>query len=139
MIVWTISALPLVLGACIKMLIGALWYSPLLFGKYWMKSLGFQMEDIQSEEGKRSAKIGYLLSSLTALTSSYIIGVLLASLEVTTGGEAFRVLLLLIACFTMPVILGRHLWAKHPWGLFPIDLGYEWVTLTLIALIYVWF
>ena len=43
-----ISILAIILAVVANMIIGALWYSPLLFANVWMKSLGKTREELHA-------------------------------------------------------------------------------------------
>ena len=60
-----LSILAIILAVIANMVIGALWYSPVLFAKIWMKSLGKSMEELQMA----NANIGY---GLTTLAGSFL-------------------------------------------------------------------
>ena len=65
----------------ITMILGALWYSPLLFGNTWMKLMGFTEEQIKKDG---SAK-GMVVSVFT----SFIEALVLAALIVMTSTGTF--------------------------------------------------
>ncbi|MBW5446026.1 DUF1761 family protein [Cohnella sp. CFH 77786] len=67
-----------ILAALATMVLGFLWYSPVLFGKAWVKQMGKKMEDMSG-----GGALTYVLTALTALGGSFILALL-----VTLGGEA---------------------------------------------------
>lgn len=56
-----INYLAVLVAAVLNMAIGALWYSPVLFAKPWMKAIGKSMKDM----GKPGP--GYALTTLGSL------------------------------------------------------------------------
>ncbi len=135
---WIPQPLPLSLGAALKVFIGALWYSPLLFGTRWMRLMNLTEVDVTTPEFKRSAKRAYLLSIAVALLGSYVVGMLITGLQLQSTGAALGLLSVLFMGLMFPILLSRHLWGKDNWGLLPINMGYEWFSHVLMGLCYVW-
>lgn len=65
-----INYVAVLVAAISSMVVGALWYSPLLFGKMWMKMLGKTEEEIKKEGG---ASTGYIVAGISSLLASYIL------------------------------------------------------------------
>jgi hypothetical protein len=63
------------------MVIGFLWYSPVLFGNVWVKQIGKKMEDMSG-----GGPLTYILTALTALIGSYILALLLTLMDERTIG-----------------------------------------------------
>lgn len=114
--------------------VGALWYSPLLFGKAWMKEVGIgpaQMEEMKKKGmGKRYA-LGYLI----CLLSSFSFGLLASRLGVIHPGGALKLALLLWIGFILPPIFSPLLWQGKSLKLFALNGGYYLAFLTAIALV----
>ncbi len=60
---WGVAA-----ATAFTMIVGALWYSDLLFAKQWMKLIGRTPEDLQKDGGQM-----YLLTALCWLLAAYIL------------------------------------------------------------------
>ena len=113
------------------MLIGALWYSPVLFGKIWMKELGIKEEDISREEGTRAM----LLSMLPALVSVGVVYILLAFLNARTLPDALIVGSLASLGLVGMNALNLTLFEGRSLKLVCINAGYSFVSLNTAALI----
>ena len=76
-----------VLGAAVAtMVIGFLWYSPLLFAKPWMVAMGYDPEDkARMEAMRRSAGKSYAISFVASLVSAFILAKII---HVTTVNSA---------------------------------------------------
>ena len=70
-----IRVLPFVIGAVVNMVLGALWYSPVLFAKPWMKEAGITEEYVKVSQGKMG-KV-YMFTTLFSFITSYVIGFLI--------------------------------------------------------------
>jgi hypothetical protein len=57
----------IVVAAIVPMVLGVLWYSPVLFAQLWLLAVG------RTEEEPSGAALGYLLSAVSALLSAYVL------------------------------------------------------------------
>ncbi len=44
-----VTLLPILVSAILAVAVGSIWYSPLLFGSVWLKSIGISMENADEE------------------------------------------------------------------------------------------
>ena len=51
-----VNYLAVLVAAIVNMVVGALWYSPLLFGKAWMKLTGFNKKQLKKAKEKAKKK-----------------------------------------------------------------------------------
>ena len=70
-IIWSV-----ILAGFSYLLIGALWYSPLLFGKQWIKLNGFTDDDFKSNKPMWMIS---LFSFLSACVASFVISMVLGA------------------------------------------------------------
>lgn len=55
-------------------LIGGLWYSPILFGKVWMKENGFTEEDVKNHSAARKFGVSFLMALIMAANLAAFLG-----------------------------------------------------------------
>ena len=106
-----VAALPLIAATAVMVLIGALWYSSLLFGKAWVRHTGIRATDIRAGEKKR----GYAVGIITSLAMAYLLGLLVAHSDKGTHlfyGVGF------IWFFIIVEQLNGVLWRRDPIALF---------------------
>lgn len=82
-----INFLGVIVAGVLFMILGALWYSPFLFGNMWLKMIGKTAEEIQ----QTSKPSDYLFAFIGALLSALILEILLNSLGVTALGDGLLV------------------------------------------------
>lgn len=46
-----INYLAVLIAAIVSMIVGGLWYSPILFGKMWTKAMGWNEETMKEKKG----------------------------------------------------------------------------------------
>ena len=72
----SIHWLPVVVSAVAVFAIGALWYSPLLFGKAWVKAHGHTPEKIEAMRASmgRSSAVSFVCYLVRAAAMSVLVG-----------------------------------------------------------------
>ena len=116
----------------IRVAVGALWYSPVMFLKPWLTLSG--VSDAQMKAGMAKAVITDVIFSLImafvllhairyALPTSHSVGLGLAVGFLNWLG------------FIVPVQAGSITYEKKPFGYFAINSGYQLVTILLMAVV----
>lgn len=73
-----------IIGAAVAaMVIGAVWYSPVLFAKQWLEAVGKKASDIN----KSDANTGYMVAMVAALVQAYVLTHLVTYFKFATGTE----------------------------------------------------
>lgn len=134
MTVFGLNIVGILAATFIGMVLGALWYSPLLFGKQWMESIGKTPETLGSATGPM---VGSVIASLmTAIGISIIYSFSLIEVGSLSQGIVFGLTLGVLIIF--PAMLSDSLFCG--WGnrLLIIQSGYRVVSVLLmsVALIY---
>lgn len=125
-----VSILAIILAVIANMVIGALWYSPILFANIWVKALGKNMEDIDP----KGAKVGYGLTTLGGIFTAIVLSLFIHLLNTVTilDGALFGFLIGLIAAFRE---LSPTFFESRSYTLFFISAGYHIVSLTVMGII----
>jgi hypothetical protein len=121
-----------------SMILGALWYSPMLFGKAWQRGVGLSDEKLAA--GNMSLIYG--LAFLLSLAAAYAFGLLLAHLRglshgadlglwPSVGAGAAVGIFLVAASFGI-----NYLFERRSLGHWLINAGYHAVQFTLFGLIF---
>lgn len=122
------------LGAVINMVIGFLWYSPVLFGNVWAKMMG--MKDMSPDEMKKGLGRIYGLTFLAAMLTMYVLQLIIGRLNpagLPTLGIVYGVFIWL--GFVTTVQFTNWLFSKKPFQLFLIDTGYQLVSYIVLSLL----
>ncbi len=112
------------------LLIGALWYSPLLFGKQWIKLNGFTDEDFKSNKPMWMIT---LLSFLSAAVASFVISMILGPNPNASFGAIIGAS---IAIFWVTMSkLTSVLFENQPFNLFLLHAGFDLVSFMVMGAI----
>ena len=133
-----INYITVVVSTILAMGLGFVWYSPIMFGKRWMKEMNYTpevMEELKQKNGSGGMARTYSISTLQTLVASIIVAALLNSLIITSlGGLALFGFLLWLA-FSMPVALNNTLFGKDSLPLTAINSGYQLGAILILVLV----
>jgi hypothetical protein len=132
-----VNYLAVFLAGFVYMVIGFVWYSPLMFAKPWMKQMGYTMEALKKEQKKMGPLYG--LSFLAALVTAFMLSHVMTLSEhfygytsLTTGlTTAFFMWL----GFVAPVQLTDVIFGSKKWKLFAINTGYQLAALLAMGVV----
>jgi hypothetical protein len=138
MLIFQLNFLPVVVGALFIIILGAVWYSKILFGNKWMEYLGITMNDI--EFSNISMVKSYVITIISAFVTSYIMSVFINSLGIRDFFTGCLVGLLLWLALTLSRELKNLSWNDKPLGLIMIDSGYDLLYSVLVGgILAVWY
>ena len=130
-----ISIFAIILAVIANMIIGALWYSPVLFAKVWMKSLGKTAEELHTS----NANIGYGLTTVAGIFSAIVLSLFISMLDpVTIGGGALIGFLAGVGIASARELSPTFFEGRN-YTLFAISAGYHTVSLTVMGTIIAFF
>ncbi len=128
-----INILAVIVAAIVTFVIGALWYSPALFGKQWVAAHGYTPEKIEAM--RKGASKAYGLSFLCYLVMAAAIAVLLrmTHIESVIGGAKLGFLCWI--GFVANVGFTSQLFSDKHIKTYLLDAGYQLVYLVVMGLI----
>jgi hypothetical protein len=115
-------------AALATMVIGFLWYSPLLFARPWMVLMGYDPNDkAKLAEMQKSAGPMYAMSLVASVLSAAVLGKIIAIATVDTALYGMKIGLAVWLGFVTTVQLTNALFSKQPAKLYAINTGYQLV------------
>jgi hypothetical protein len=135
-----VNLLAVLVAAIATMVVGFLWYSPLLFAKPWMVLMGYDPNDKAGlERMRKSAGKSYGISFLASLLSAFVLGKIIVITTVNSALYGMKIGFAIWLGFVATVQLTEVLFAKKPAKLFLINTGYQMVCyLVMGAILAVW-
>jgi hypothetical protein len=124
-----INYLAVLAATVATMIIGFLWYSPVLFGQAWMKQVGLKKEDMSS-----GGAMTYVLTAVTALVGSFILALLLTLVNDKTISCGL-IIGLLVGLSISAKIGMNFLFEGRKLGLYLITVGYHLLSYLVAGLI----
>ena len=126
-----VNIVAVLLASIVSMILGFLWYSPIILGKPWMKEKGMNMETMKKEQ-KEMGKwylISFVLSLITAYVLAHVIALSLNFFHYPKHQTGLTSAFWMWLGFVMPVQATATLFGNRNWKLFGIDTGYQLVSL----------
>lgn len=71
----TLNIWAILVSVVVNMAVGMLWYSPVLFGKVWLKLVERKAEDIDQEDANRSMGLAIIPAIVSALGLAVLVGI----------------------------------------------------------------
>jgi hypothetical protein len=122
-----VNLLALLAASLASMGIGFLWYSPFLFGKPWMKLMGYSASDLK--EAQKEMGTGYLLSLIATLITVFVMAQIFKWVLPPNLNTALLISFMLWIGFIAPVQFTDVLFGRKPMNLFLINTGYQLVSI----------
>lgn len=128
---YSINYLAVLTAAVVYMILGALWYSPALFGKTWMKGVGKTAEQVK----KDASPVNYIFALVTSFIAAYGI----ARIFDWYGGggiiDAVKIAVLVGVCFVFTSMGVNDVMEGRPKGLTAINIFYHLISFVVMGII----
>ncbi len=112
---------PILVASVVAFGIGALWYSPILFGKEWMALTKTSEADIATAKGS-SMVWRYIVQFIITVVTFALLAFVMSITGSDTAGEGMFIAVLAWIGFPVMAAIGDMLWQKKPAKLAVITL-----------------
>lgn len=113
-------------SALATMVVGFVWYSPLLFARPWTVLMGYDPDDKEKlAEMQKSAGPSYMLSLLASIVSAAVLAKIIAVSAMNAPLQGMVVGLAVWLGFVTTVQLTNSLFMRQPAKLYAINTGYQ--------------
>jgi len=126
--------LAVALAALMPFLVGALWYAPFAFGRWWERAHGYD-DPARKALLMASAPRNYLAALVAYVILALVLRFLLYRLAASDASSAVRLAALVWLGFAATIGLTTVLFALQPPYLWAIDAGFQLLYMCLMALI----
>ncbi len=121
-----LNLLAILVGAISTVVVGFLWYSPILFAKPWMREMGYDLNDkVKVKEMQKSAGPAYFAAFIASLVSAFILALFFHEMHVQSIHFGLLVAFHVWLGFVATVQLTGALFMKQSMKLFGINTGYQ--------------
>lgn len=123
-----------ILATLSSMVVGSIWYTPKVFGNYWMKKSGV------TPSGKMSDATGPIITTVLVsfVTAWVLAGAAFLAWKFYEGGFLWATIvtaIVLWAGFTAARFITHDAFDKRPSGLTMLNIAHELVTVIVMAII----
>jgi hypothetical protein len=131
---FSMSQLLAVLAAAVAAwLIGALWYSPVMFAKAWVNAHGYTPEQLAAMKVMQGKVIGATLVAMILMAA--VLQVFLRHLGADSIGDGVKWAFHAWLGFAVPLGFIAHLYSQKKIAAWLIDIGYQLVYLLVMGAI----
>ncbi len=136
----SLNWLAILVAAIATMILGFLWYSPLLFAKAWTREMGYDLNDkAKMDEMRKSAGPAYAGSLAASLLSAFTLALILHGIRADSLHFGVMASFHIWLGFVATVQFTGALFAKQSMKLFAINTGYQLVCfLVMGAILVLW-
>jgi hypothetical protein len=133
MIEVNINYLAILVSAFIMFGLGALWYSPLLFARPWLASLGKTEEQLREDAQKRSMPLTFGLSFFAYLVMAFVMSHVIDYAAAKTISDGLRTGFWLWLGLVATTTLVLSLFESRSMRLYIIDMGYHLIGMLIMG------
>jgi Protein of unknown function (DUF1761) len=135
-----VPIVPVIVAAVATMVLGFLWYSPLLFARPWMRAMGYDPDDkAKLSEMQKGAGLMYAGAMLASLASAFVLAKVIEITTVNAALYGMKVGFAVWVGFVTTVQFTAFLFERKPFKLYAINTGYQLVCyLAMGAILAVW-
>jgi hypothetical protein len=131
-----VNFLAILVAAISTMVVGFLWYSPLLFAKPWMREMGYDPNDkAKTQEMQKTAGPAYAGSFVASLLSAFTLALILEGLHMADVPHGLMVGFHVWLGFVATVQFTGALFMKQSMKLFAMNTGYQLVCFLVMGAI----
>jgi hypothetical protein len=128
-----INYLAVVAGVVMNMIVGGLWYSPLLFAKPWMAETGINMDAIS--EDKAGMIRGYVVSVIASIAIVFAMSVLVEATDASGATDGLLIGLLAGIGFVATTQAANYTFESRTLRVYAINVGYPVSSFLAIGLL----
>jgi len=127
----SVNFLSIIVAAVAYMALGALWYSPVLFGNAWMKGVGKTKEQVAAG----ASPMNYIMALILSFIAAYGIARIMIWTNRGSIWDGIVIGLLVGVCFVLSTMGVNDVMENRPKGLTVINILYHIVGFIVIGII----
>lgn len=126
----SINYLAVLVATFASMILGAIWYTPRIFGKEWMRLSRLDEQDVKDNRGAPMA-----LMLVGSLVAAYVMAHFVSFAGATSVADGARVGAWIGIGFVFTAAMGESIFSHKPARLLAINGGYQVVNLIVMGAI----
>jgi hypothetical protein len=129
----SIHLLPVLAAAVLAFLLGAVWYSPALFARAWVRANGYTGEQVARMQS--GAARSYSVSFVCFLVMAFAMALLVARVQPVGAIGGVKLGALVGVGFAAMVSLTANVYSEKPMAAWLIDAGYQVAYLIVMGVV----
>ena len=128
-----LNLIPVIIAGVLNMAIGAFWYSPLVIGKLWMRSMGKTEEELKAGFSSASMGMTYVVNTIASLVFAYILAHLIKYSQVNTFTDGVMIGFWVWLGFVVTTVIPGYMYESRPKMLYFLFIIYQLISITLMG------
>ncbi|MBE2217498.1 MAG: DUF1761 domain-containing protein [Ignavibacteria bacterium] len=135
----TLNLVPVVVAGVLNMIVGALWYSPYVIGKLWMRAMGKTEEELRQGFSPTSMAMTYIVNTIASLVFAYVLAHLIKFSSTNDFTQGVMIGFWVWLGFVVTTVIPGYMYEGKPKILFFLFIIYQLVSITLMGgLLAIW-
>ncbi len=135
----TLNLVPVIVAGVLNMIIGALWYSPYVIGKLWMRAMGKTEEELRQGFSPTSMAMTYIVNTVASLVFAYVLAHLIKFSSTNDFSQGVMIGFWVWLGFVVTTVIPGYMYEGKPKVLFFIFIIYQLISITLMGgLLAIW-
>ena len=130
-----VNIVAVLVAALLTFVLGAFWYSPVLFARQWMQAQGYTPEKVVEMKKKKGMTRAYVVSVLCYIVTAYVVALLAGYTNSTTLAQGLWLGFLSWLGFAATIGLGANMFSEKPIAAWVIDAGYQFAYLLIMSVL----
>ena len=126
-----INLLAVLIAAVINMVLGMLWYSPVLFGKTWLVAIGKTQEEIK----QGSTGPLYMVNTIASLVLAYVLAHFVDYTQAKTAAQGAQTGFWIWLGFVVTTVLPTYLYEMRPKKVYFIYITYQLLSFIIMGVV----
>src|SRR3989440_1426687 len=132
----TVNIVAILVAALLTFVLGAFWYSPVLFARQWMQAQGYTPEKVvEMKKKKKGMTRAYVVSVLCYIVTAYVVALLAGYTSSTTLAQGLWLGFLSWLGFAATIGLAANMFSEKPIAAWVIDAGYQLAYLLIMSVL----
>jgi len=128
-----LNLVPVVIAGVINMILGAFWYSPLVIGKLWMRSMHKTEEEIKADSSSTSMAMIYIVNTIASLVLAYVLAHIVKFTSVNTFADGVMIGFWVWLGFVVTTVIPGYMYESRPKMLYFLFIIYQLISITLMG------
>ncbi len=128
-----INLIPIIIAGVVNMVLGALWYSPLVMGKLWMRSMGKTEEEIKQGFSSASMGMTYVVNTIASLVIAYVLAHIIKFASINTFQQGAMVGFWVWLGFVVTTVIPGYMYESRPKMLYFIFIIYQLISIVIMG------
>ena len=129
----SINLIPVVIAGVINMVLGALWYSPYVLGKLWIRSMGKTPEEIKENYSSASMGLTYVVNTVASLLFAYVLAHIIKFASLNTFTQGVNAGFWVWLGFVVTTVIPGYMYESRPKMLYFIFIAYQFFSIIIMG------